>query len=364
MKGINKFYNDYINPSYSKYSDFDFAKLIKDYKVIELEIANDIKDIITYYFGFKNISNNGQRFFSRTHSFIFIPQFIESERLLHLIFRDENIKHPSAFEIKVEHFGAIRNIVLEYPDYLTEFIAEVSSIVQQYIFAAYTSLENAFKSKCEHMADKICKKINLILVNHLTAIGKKHLIDSTRFFVFQKEAGFFYFERESYSKTIDHFKLHQSNQYSAYELLVWLLTNPLPFAKSLSAKSFLKDGKLVWQEWDKAVFRDEKKFFEAARKLYDCEPYAVLAFYKSKNRQFSLSIAFKKNHKEEIVPELKKIRASIKCEFEEETMRYSSFIKKINLFKLEQSIVDNPNIYGEFIGHALAAFFKGMNHLH
>lgn len=358
---INK---NYIIPSYSRYLDHDFPKLILDYKIIELAIANKIKEIIISYFTSNNFKTNGQRFFKPKYSFLFFPEFIESERLLSLIFRDDSSFKTNKYEIKVEHFGAIRYILFEFPEYLTPYIAEISSIISRYIFAEYTSLENAFITKCEHLADSICKRINSILINHLISVGKKHLIESTRFFIFQKDSGFFYFEKESFAMTIEHFKKNQSNLFSAYELLVWLLTNPLPFVKSLSSESFLNDNKVLWQEWDKSSFTDERKFYEAARKLYDFEPYAVLAVCRTKSEKFSLSVAFKKADKRDIVPELTKIKALIKNEFEAEVGKYSSFIKRIDLTKLGQNIMSNPYVYGEFMGHTLAAFFKGMNHLH
>jgi hypothetical protein len=365
MNNFNEFFkHTYIYPGYTKYQDYEFYKLISSYLEIEKEIASDIQTIIRYFFSFHDYTFIGMRFHSKGNSFICSIQFIESTRELRVYFTDDRYQESSIKEIRIEHFGAIRNVVMFFPYYLDKVCKTLSIVIEKYIQSAYTNIEKAVKDKFEHIADKICNRVNVWLNSHLISIGKEHLTESVKFFVFQKDAGLFYFDKYSYVKVIDHFKQNQNDIFSPYELAVWLLTNPLPFSKSLSAKSFEAHGMVLSQEWNEAMFVDERNFFESARKLYEVKPYAVFSVYRSPKEEFSLSIAFKRADKAVVVPILQDIKFSVIEEFNNSIGVYSSFIKKFDLLKIKETIWTNPDKLGSFTGSALASFFKIISHAH
>jgi hypothetical protein len=347
---------------YDSFVLYPINKLIKNQSQIELDLIDDLRNTICNLLvknGYKKLDDI--RYSKNKNIYTILIDFTKGQRSL--IITLQNLfydKKAISIEEKIENFGLIRSFIIQSDDCFPKILFdEIVHKLKNQIIEAYTALENAFLNNYKELDKCVFNNLYSCLKTRLFTNNISHLFGRCWFFISEEDIGYLYFDEEVRRKVINYYKNHQDNIYSPFELTVWIMSEPLPFKKTLAFESF-RQKKPLSLSWEKARFISEApKIFLAEVLLYKSQEYT--AYIIANYRGYYLSITFPSNMLNQILPEIEILKHSLSQHFKNGIKKWSPYlkiVKSISTLPKTQRITD---IVGTIIGKAAAEFIKSFN---
>lgn len=190
-------------------------------------------------------------------------------------------------EILIDHFGSIRKLRIGWPAAVEKRCRSLVGQLQDHVLAAYVGLEVAFLSKFDEVDRALFKNLYELLSIRLLRANRPDLLRQCWLSVTKlKSLRFrYHFTHQRIAEMVAHFKSHQLEQFSPFELVVCLLSEEVPdslFAAGIKADqgfvSFpfvglvtLSSNTEFWTA-EAALFSDSDL---AAREICTCDDYSL-----------------------------------------------------------------------------------------
>ena len=342
----------------TNYLNIPLKKLISEYFSIEFHIRQKIEKSIFDSLNIIGFSLNGNIAKKDENIFSISTTFIKNNRTLLISFRSlKDRKKTKILEESVNHFGEIKNILFETDYSDKNLFIPILDVIKKELIREYLALASAFSININEIQTNVFRKIYAIFNNELTIQSKKELLDKYHFVIFHKNTGFYLFDALLTERIINYFIENQLEEVSPAQLTIWLMTNPLPFDKSL-AKEVIAQDKILSSSWSSAKFWDEaNQFWQAAGFYRNYEEYT--SFPICSVRDYHLVMATKTKYENIFMPIHNDIREELKHQFEIGLKNYSVYFKLFNNLK---SNIENPKIIslmGEFTAPIIKSLLKG-----
>ena len=345
-----KLYNHY----YMEYSEQSFAQIVQNYKNIEKEL---IKDINTAFFCHleKFRASLIKRGLFKLNGLIYkylISQTNYSRTLkieFTLIGSKINYKR---LESEVSSVGLINNITIDYPDKEELFFTDLIELLHSLVDNASCALKGNFVNKSWEFHNQSLDLLYEQLNQNLIREGKEYLIDKAWFVVFEKLSGVYSFSGDLIEKALDHYKGYDKSEYSAMQLVIWMMSQKLPFDKSLSKETFNEDRTLS-TSFRKAKYIDDAYFFWLSNfKLFDSEDYSVTPI--ASLRTYKLTLAYPTKYKNDLSKVLAEINNDLEKQFKNNINKCHFWIRNVN--NIKDGLTNLKNIDLEDLGAFSGAF--------
>jgi hypothetical protein len=334
-----------------------FEQLASKLEEIETSIIDDVIHVSKEYLSTCGCVFQDDTCSSKGFRFELKVEFISNSRMLNIKLYSSRLEPLRILPtISINHFGRIRDVTIEIPKQInidTDFLV---AIVQTIIKGAYDALEVAFEDNAKSLSENIFKHIQSILRMQLRESGKELLENRYCINICDEDIGFHCFDQPMTRRIIDHYKMIQHEVISPVELSLWLMTEPLPFQKSLSVNAF-RSGRLIYQSWDNVEFGDASKLAKSVYILHGCEEYGVYPVCRY-NDKF-LSICFAKDISGELEPEIEKIKDSLSKLFTENIKNCSFYVRTMTRISEAITIPKHKDMYwAQFTGTVLGTIFS------
>ena len=348
-----------VNYYYNKFTQIPLKKLISQYDQIELDIIEDMRLSIADVLRQIGFVPHANVFVKEDFICRFVLDILKGQRSLVVTFQVSPTKGvPKCEEREVNGFGLIRRVIVEgMLPFKAREIRQICNCLATRLIAAYAALETAFIQKYEDIDRSVFRNLYGLLETHLKTRGKEHLIGRVWFFIAEDDVGFFYFDVGILRKVMQHYKKQQQGEYSPFELTVWIMSEPLPFEKTLSIET-MRQGKPLDLVWSKARFIDEApKTFLAELFLYSSDSYT--AYVCCKCRGFYLSITFPTDIAKDVLKELDAIQGSLDTNFQRGIRQWSPYVRAVKRLSLLSDESRVARFIGTILGKAASELIKG-----
>lgn len=351
---------------YDRFAQYPIKKLITDYYQIELNLINDVKDNVTVllkeagYVKKAGYENEGDLYLKNNMIYRVDISMVKGERTLLVKIDTTPSNHKiRTMEAQINHFGLFRKILLlsspRLPIYLT---TKILDILKAQILEAYIALEKSLINNYEDLSRYVFRNLYGCLETHLAVTNKPHLFGRIWFAIADEKLLFFYFDIATLRKVIEHYKNknNQDSSLSPFELTIWIMSQPLPFAKTLSFES-LKQHKPKSLSWSKVRYMgDAPRTLLAEILLYSSDEYTTYVCCEC--RGYYLAISFPTPIAKEILPELETLKESLKIHFQNGLKHWSPYFKIVkNLSQITEPL-ELASVAGTIFGRAAAEFLK------
>lgn len=356
---MDYFNKAFIEPYYIKYISLPFSKLVSGYYEYEDEIRKDLVCLIEFCLHeFEYINNKGV-YEKDGESYIISCEFVKTERCFRLIMEHRGVHSEFQIEeIKINEFGLIKSVLLEIPSGIISLKEIISDRIKTFLKNAYLALETSFEANSETLTNDVLLQLHGVVNMRLKAIGKESYIGTCNFLVFNDKVGFYFFDKSTITSAIKHFKKIQNKYYSPSILIIWLMTQPIPYPESLSSEA-LKQKKILSLPWKSVRFDKSSNFFQATASLHNFDDYSIYPVF-TNDRGYSLTSVFRADNASEITPILDEVKDSLIEVFNKGMKNYSIFIKTIDKLKVIGKDSDISIIIGKIIGSAVSTFYNSQ----
>jgi hypothetical protein len=330
-------------------------KLIGAYAGIELRLLDEIGEIVVQRLrdaGFHPTKESYARAHRRVRVF---REVIGAERRLLISVKEPEPTVPYRdAEASVEHFGLIRTVTVVYPEYLP--FSTLAVDVATHAQAAYAALEQAFIANAHELHSLVFRNIYDCIEAQLANAGKLRHFGRIWLFVGEEPLGNYYFDEAVIRRVITHYKLHQREIISPVEFTTWIMSVPIPYAKSLGIRSF-HEGKPLSQQWTHVEYRnDAERIFDAEVALFGSESFT--SYTPAKKGKYYLNLACPAEIAADVIPEVQRIEPVLEAVFERGLREWSPYVKLLR--RVTRGIGDQPiiQVASRIIGGAAAEFVK------
>ena len=315
-----------------------FSDLIKKYYQHETEIEKDLIGVVGFCLQQQGFNYNNDLFKKSEVTLSLDYEFSSLNRCFRVVIEEKGVKPDFVMkEIEIDEFGLIKSVLIEIPKSLSSSMDEISIQISKFLKNAYCNLESAFETNSETLTNKVFIQLHGI---------------------FNSDVGFHFFDRKTIRSAIQYFKTNQTNHYSPSLLIIWLMTQPVPFPKSLSFEA-LKQNKVLSIPWKKSKISKKSHFFQASSLFHNFDDYTIYPIFSNK-RGYSLSAISTQENQKEIEPIITKSKDSFIEVFQNGMKNYSIFIKSMNSIKTTINDSDSGIFIGKVIGAALDTIAKGQ----
>jgi len=343
---------------YQKWSEWPLQKLIQSYRQIEIDLLRSLTSHLLALLSEERFRVEGELLVRDDTVWRLSLGMIEKGRVLCASLRMLQ-DHGSAVlaESPVSHFGLIRRVVVQGEAPIGALTVErICDSLSSRVIGVYTALEAAFRNGHAELEDLVFRPLYGVLKTHLAVQGKEHLYGRIWFFIAEPKQGFFYFDADVLGRVIDHYKSNQQSDLSPFELTVWLMSEPLPFEKTLSIDSLRAEEPLSL-EWAKARFiRDAPRVLLAEIFLYDSNEYT--AYVCAHCRRFYLSITYPTSIAHQIKPELPVLSAMLEQQFKSCVSQWSPYVRVMRRIRTTGQDNRVASLIGTVVGSALREFMS------
>lgn len=284
-----------------------------------------------------------------------MQDFIGAERCLLISLKEpqQTVKGADC-EAPVEHFGAIRTITVAYPSYLPfeSLAAELAARAR----AAYAALEQAFIANAHELHALVFRNIYDCIEAQLSSANKAVHFGRVWLFVGEEPLGNYYFDEAVIRRVIAHYKHNQREFISPVEFTTWIMSVPIPYAKSLGIKSF-RAGKPLSEPWSHVDYRNEaERIFDAEVALFGSDSFT--SYTPAKKGKYYLNLACPTSIADEVLPEIKRIEPTLEAVFERGLREWSPYVKLLR--RITRGVGDAPviQVVSRLIGGSAAEFIK------
>ena len=356
---MNFFTEAYIKPYSTKFMMLSFSDLIKKYYQHETEIEKDLIGVVGFCLQQQGFNYNNDLFKKSEVTLSLDYEFSSLNRCFRVVIEEKGVKPDFVMkEIEIDEFGLIKSVLIEIPKSLSSSMDEISIQISKFLKNAYCNLESAFETNSETLTNKVFIQLHGIFNSELKILEREDLVGKCNFIVFNSDVGFHFFDRKTIRSAIQYFKTNQTNHYSPSLLIIWLMTQPVPFPKSLSFEA-LKQNKVLSIPWKKSKISKISHFFQASSLFHNFDDYTIYPIFSNK-RGYSLSAISTQENQKEIEPIITKSKDSFIEVFQNGMKNYSIFIKSMNSIKTTINDSDSGIFIGKVIGAALDTIAKGQ----
>jgi len=349
----------YIKPYSTKFMLLSFSNLIAKYYQLETEIEKDLIDVIGFCLQQQGFNYSNELFKKSGVTLSLAYEFSSINRCLRIVIEEKGVRPDFLFkEVNIDEFGLIKSVIIEIPKSLSSSVDMISIKVLRFLKNAYCNLESAFETNSETLTNKVFIQLHGIFNSELKILEREDLIGKCNFIVFNSDVGFHFFDRKTIKSAIKYFKTNQTSHYSPSLLMIWLMTQPVPFPESLSFEA-LKQNKVLSIPWNKSKINKKSHFFQASALFHNFDDYSIYPIF-SNNRGYSLSAISTQENQKEIEPIIMKSKDSFVEVFQNGMKNYSIFIKSMNSLKTTINDSDSGIFIGKVIGAALDTIAKGQ----
>lgn len=339
-----------------KIASVSFIQLVKEYSKIEAELVEEIYSDVNIYLNNLGYQKGADKTY-RKDNILFerILTFTEGKRCLSIFFPDfKTLKTDKVIAREVNEFGLIRKFELHYSSKINVDFETLFEIISMEIRACYNALEVAFVRGSSDFSQAAYRSINTCFESMLKLYNKEYLSESCFFLISDNEFGYCYFDDTSMSPIIDKLKKMQNEIYSPFQIMVWLISTPFPFkeSKTLEAK---KAGSLISTIVTEIPYIH--KYPKILRSIMiGLNSDDISIDYIHTQRNYTLSVTFPSQHRNEIEPLLLASKEMLKESFKNGIKSCSPLIKTL---KLTTNAVNNSQI-SNFVASVIAKFGAEM----
>lgn len=353
---VNKNYTSllkYLN----KFDNLPFNKLVSNYNEYEKELIEVIFTLISSFLLKNNFKMgiDGKTYFKDEVVLTLEVTFIPNTRNLLITFQELKLKIiNNHIKRKINEFGLIKEIELCYHSSLVLNFDYLIEVIQTEIVGAYLAYEKTFIRSSNEFSERNYRNLYTTLETALQYEGKEEFIGKCFLLISNERIGFVYLNDSSLRKVISELKKRQHDLYSPIEIIIWLITTPLPFQKSQTLQSY-KRGAEVSELLTKFQYVEElPQIIKASIETYSSIDLTV--YHICTVRDFTLSFSIPTEHKEQVLPIIKNIQLLLEEQFKNGLKNCSPLLK---LLENASNSIKNSNI-SDFVTSVIAKFGAEM----
>ena len=353
------FKTTYIEPYHAKFIDRSLESLIREYYLIEFDIEKDLLSLVESLFNEFHFVKKSNNLFTKNNIdyYEIKSQFINSDRCLRIVIEKIGAKiNLKSDEILINELGKIKSVIIEIPEDLNYINNTIVSLMKEFLINAYKSLESAFEAKSHETILKIYGNLNNVFNTKLKVTDNEALMGHCIFLLFNKDIGYHLFDKTSLTKAIQRFKKNQTKYFSPCELLIWLVTQPIPLMRSLSIEAIREDKELT-KPWKETKFDRSSKFFQATSVFHEYKDYTIYPICNNK-RGYSLTCIFKSDESETILPLLDDSNELLTKVFSKNISKNAALLKRLKKLQVVINVNDSAIVLGNFFGATIDTILK------
>jgi len=288
---------------YEEFSKETFFSLIERTKEIELSLKNAlVKSVVTslHTIGYKYDEHYDYFFISNKKVQVkYLFDYDLRHFIISVLIKSNNKYSKKSITANIDDFGQIRSLeVLVSNNIYSEvqlgtLLVELKGICFDY----YNALRESIEISSYEFSKKIINNLYSILkIGFYRELRNFDFISHCWFIIFQKESGLFLLNHELIIKAINFYITNQQNDISPCELLINLLTKPLPFNKTVSKESFALST-LVSAGFSKSKYKDAAhELWLSIGVLQSFEDFTIIPI--DQFAEYNLVLGFKKQYQE------------------------------------------------------------------
>lgn len=264
-----------------------------------------------------------------------------------------NSTESSLFELNIENqIGLIKSVNLIIDKSISNVVEvdNIAKVVISRIICKYSMIEMTFIRCFDEISKKLFERIYDRIKLQLILLGKEDLFNNIWLILGHKKSLHYICDNNKINDLINLFKSNQINDASPFQLIIELLTTPLPFDVSLT-KSSIASNKKVSKKWGQIKYKEDIKLIYcvlAEKKLYPSDGPTVYAL--CEHRDYVLSVATSNHVEENILPDLKLIKADILEIFKDGLSNYSLFFRRMTSVTKSLNNSDIVINFGKLLG--------------
>lgn len=343
------------------FSSFSLEKLIKDINWYETNIINVIEELIQDYLKYYGFIKN-DKFFIKLNKYHLKFSINIIRRECVIIFETLLNKNKKQLSLSKElnTFGKIGFLSLLYSEDQTIDYLLLLEIIYNQISNYYTALEQVFLDKFEKLTKEVFRPIYGLLEGKLKILGKSQLNGRIWFLISKEDLGLYFFDRDRISEIIKFYKKTQHEEFSPYQLLIWLISSKLPYKQSLAFEAH-RQKKYLRQSWDSVKYQNESpELYYAEYLLYNSENYTANTLFQKD--EYFFVVGFPTEIEDEVIPIINELKDTIEQYFSSGMKHWSFYLStiKYTINKIEnyESLIE---IGTSLIAKLVAELFKKTN---
>lgn len=259
----------------------------------------------------------------------------------------------------VNNFGKIRSITVFSPANKSKLADFIMLNIQVFLISAYSALEFIFKTKINELDYAIFNQLYDAINTDLELNSKHDLVNKFWFGVHADNAGLYFFDKNVMKDLIKKYKENQVSYNSPYELISYIITEPVPTDQSLAKESF-NSGEQITKKFSETIYQLKAPHTYIAEKLmFGSDSLSIYAILEV--RGYMLAVGYPTDYADEFKYIFDRNVKTLEYLFILGMKEWSPFIHKFKDIKLinEDTIISRKT--GEFTGGLIGALIQSLS---